>query len=240
MSASRGDQGSGRRQRSRSFAERHLDLGGRVAVPRGGRIVPARCRLLLVLHSGRLSPGRAVGCIDCGAAPGTGVARLLPGGEMKPLTLMLRQRLAAVLNAMRAASHRAAGTVPKAPLMIYLEVTRRCNLRCRHCDIWMTEGKEGSALRPEMTADRIRSVLSELVPHGLLAVDLFGGEPLLRPELPGLVRDLREAGLHVTVTTNGTLLSDRVCEVLVEAGLSQLLVSLDGPGPAVHDRLRGR
>lgn len=159
---------------------------------------------------------------------------------MKPLTLMLRQRLAAVLNAMRAASHRAAGTVPKAPLMIYLEVTRRCNLRCRHCDIWMTEGKEGSALRPEMTADRIRSVLSELVPHGLLAVDLFGGEPLLRPELPDLVRDLREAGLHVTVTTNGTLLSDRVCEVLVEAGLSQLLVSLDGPGPAVHDRLRGR
>ncbi len=153
---------------------------------------------------------------------------------------LLRQRLTAVSNAMRAAAHGVGGTVPRAPLMVYLEVTRGCNLRCRHCDIWMTAGKQGANGRPEMPADRIVEIFAGLVRHGLLAIDLFGGEPLLRPELPDMVRGLRDAGLHVTVTTNGTLLSDRVCRALAEAGLSQLLVSFDAPTAAGHDRLRGK
>jgi len=157
---------------------------------------------------------------------------------MSGLGRKLAQRGQAALNVARAAAHGALGTAPRAPLMIYMEVTRRCNLRCRHCDIWMTSDK--GELRPEMPADRIREVLSGLVPHGLLAVDLFGGEPLLRPELPVLVRDLRGSGLHVTVTTNGTLLMGRMAEALADSGLSQLLVSIDAPTATAHDRLRGR
>jgi MoaA/NifB/PqqE/SkfB family radical SAM enzyme len=92
----------------------------------------------------------------------------------------------------------------------------------------------------EVPGDVLVELLAGLVPKGLLAVDLFGGEPLLREDLPEIVRGLSRAGLHVTVTTNGLLLDRERASALVASGLRQLLVSLDGPDAATHDGLRGR
>ena len=163
-------------------------------------------------------------------------------------------------NLWRAATYDLLGLAPRSPLMVFVELTRRCNLKCRHCDIWKTAAQasndtlvhdvgaaprgrpstSASALHShEVSADRLLEVLTGLARKGLVAVDLFGGEPLLRQDLPRIVAGCKEAGLHVTVTTNGVLLNRRRSAELVTAGLDQLLVSLDGPSAEVHDDIRG-
>lgn len=150
-------------------------------------------------------------------------------------------RLARALStAAQAATYDLLGQAPPAPLMVYVELTRRCNMKCQHCDIWMTAQQHKDLAGTEVPGARLVEVLSGLAPKGLLAVDLFGGEPLLRTDLPDIVHGLKSAGLHVTVTTNGVLLAEERCRTLLEAGLDQLLVSIDGPDAATHDAIRGK
>lgn len=132
------------------------------------------------------------------------------------------------------------GGDPPGPLMVFVEVTRRCNLRCRHCDIWQTATRDPALVAQELPTARLLAVFRQLRAAGLVAVDLFGGEPLLRPDLPDIVRGARDLGLHVTITTNGWLLDPPRIDALAAAGVSQVLVSVDGSHAALHDRLRGR
>jgi cyclic pyranopterin phosphate synthase len=81
--------------------------------------------------------------------------------------------------------------------------------------------------KPELLTDdelvRLVSVLAEL---GVRTVRLTGGEPLLRPGLPGLVARLAELGLSLSLTTNGLGLA-RQAQALRDAGLRRVNVSLD-------------
>ena len=97
-------------------------------------------------------------------------------------------RLARALsNTARAATYDWLGKFPPAPLMVYVELTRRCNMKCQHCDIWMTAQQHENLAASEVPGHRLLEVLTGLAPKGLLAVDLFGGEPLLRADLPEII-----------------------------------------------------
>jgi len=123
-----------------------------------------------------------------------------------------------------------AGRRPSKPLTLLFLVNRGCNLRCRFCDLW--EGKIHVPL------ERALALFEEAVRIGTRTVVLTGGEPLLHPELPAMVRGAKALGLSVNVTTNGTLL-DRHWEALADAGVDSLSFSVDGL-PDTHDRLRGK
>ena len=107
-----------------------------------------------------------------------------------------------------------------------ISVTDRCNLRCRYCMpedeyVWLPRS---SILTYEETA-RIASVFAGL---GVTTVRLTGGEPLLRRDLPVLVRLLAAMpGIaDLALTTNGVLLA-RHAAALHAAGLRRVTVSLD-------------
>jgi GTP 3',8-cyclase len=115
-----------------------------------------------------------------------------------------------------------------------LSVTDRCNLRCNYCMpepdyVWLPRSELLSF--EELT--RVVKVFSSL---GVDRVRLTGGEPLLRQELPELVRRLAsEPGLRdIALTTNGVLLAD-MARKLRAAGLTRVTVSLDTLHP---DRFR--
>jgi radical SAM protein with 4Fe4S-binding SPASM domain len=107
------------------------------------------------------------------------------------------------------------------PPLIWLELTRRCNLTCPHCYI---EG--GDARKDEMPASEFYRLLDEFAAMGVWAVAFTGGEPTLHPEFAGLVRHARKLQLLVGVATNGMFLTDELLDSLPRDGVI-MSVSLD-------------
>jgi MoaA/NifB/PqqE/SkfB family radical SAM enzyme len=108
-------------------------------------------------------------------------------------------------------------------------VTARCNGRCRTC-LWRDHGLA------ELDTATVRWLYGEAGRAGMAQLVVWGGEPLLRQDLPELLLAARRAGLFTTLITNGWFLGERWRELrgLVDA----LVLSLDDVGPA-HDALRG-
>ena len=107
-----------------------------------------------------------------------------------------------------------------------VSVTDRCNFRCRYC--MPAEGLEWLERDALLNFEEIARLVRVLAAMGVDEVRLTGGEPLVRRELPTLVRMLAATpGVHdLSLTTNGVLL-DRFAGPLVDAGLRRLNVSLD-------------
>ncbi|MCZ2078856.1 MAG: radical SAM protein [Bryobacterales bacterium] len=105
-----------------------------------------------------------------------------------------------------------------------LAITAHCNLSCDGCR-YGRDFMTGC----QMTLPLIKRVLNDASGLGVYAVRLYGGEPLLHPDLPAMVRHAWSAGIKPWVTTNGILLRQRIDE-LYEAGLRQLTIGLYGTG----------
>lgn len=118
---------------------------------------------------------------------------------------------------------------------LMLSVTSRCQGACARCAVRRQAAEEG----PELSGAEIKGLLAEAAALGAREVSFFGGEPLLREDLPELIRIARKAGLRAAVNTNGFLLSEETAGRLAEAGLNIAGISLDDPDPAAHNAGRG-
>ena len=107
-----------------------------------------------------------------------------------------------------------------------VSVTDKCNFRCTYC--MPAEGLEWLPKQEVLTFEEIERLVRVLARMGVREVRLTGGEPLVRRDLPELVRMLAAVpGVDdLSLTTNGVLL-DRLAGPLVAAGLKRINVSLD-------------
>ena len=107
-----------------------------------------------------------------------------------------------------------------------VSVTDKCNFRCRYC--MPAEGLEWLPREEVLSFEEITRLVRVMAAIGVSEVRLTGGEPLVRRDLPELVRMVAAApGVDdLSLTTNGVLL-DRLAKPLVEAGLRRVNVSLD-------------
>jgi cyclic pyranopterin phosphate synthase len=118
-----------------------------------------------------------------------------------------------------------------------VSITDRCNYKCVYC----RTGQSGAQYSELSTADYLRLIRC-FVSLGIEKVRLTGGEPLLRRDLPQMIRELASwrtpAGnpLDLAVTTNGHLL-ESLAGTLKAAGLSRITVSMDAVDPAVFERI---
>ncbi|MDD2765100.1 MAG: GTP 3',8-cyclase MoaA [Opitutaceae bacterium] len=123
-----------------------------------------------------------------------------------------------------------------------VSVTDRCNFRCPYCMPAEVFGPAYAFLSDEqcMSLAELDLVLRLFVRAGVGKVRITGGEPLLRPEVPALVRLLKHELRvpDVALTTNGWLL-ERLAPELRAAGLDRLNVSLDSLRPETFVRLSG-
>lgn len=131
------------------------------------------------------------------------------------------------------------GVPPLRSLYIYL--AGACNLACRHCWIapqFLAAGQSA----PEtlfVSFEHIRKAVNEGRSLGLNSVKLTGGEPLLHPQFREIVTWLAEAGIGITIETNGTLLTPELAVFLKASGRANFIsVSLDGADAATHEALR--
>ncbi|HNV87086.1 MAG TPA: radical SAM protein [Candidatus Omnitrophota bacterium] len=119
------------------------------------------------------------------------------------------------------------------PIVVW-NITKTCNLRCRHC---YTDSGAGS-YAGELRTEEALKVIEDLAFFEVPAVLFSGGEPLLRKDLFGLADSARARGIRTILSTNGSLISSEVAEKIRSAGFSYVGVSLDGLA-AAHDRFRG-
>ena len=107
-----------------------------------------------------------------------------------------------------------------------ISVTDRCNLRCLYC--MPPEGVPQMPHSEILSYEEIRTVVRAAAELGINRIRLTGGEPLVRAELPKLIKMLSQMqGIkELSLTTNGTVLKKYALE-LKQAGLSRVNVSLD-------------
>ncbi len=123
-----------------------------------------------------------------------------------------------------------------------VSVTDRCNLRCQYCMPREVFGPDYEFLpRKELlTFEEIVRLTRVFARLGVRKVRITGGEPLLRRELPTLIRSLAatEGIEDLTLTTNGLLLPVQA-EQLRAGGLERVTVSLDALDPAIFGKMNG-
>ena len=131
----------------------------------------------------------------------------------------------------------------KAPMpeSVTFFMTPLCNLRCKMCGQWGDEGAfkclPAEKLQKKLNTADLISIVNELTPYKP-SFTLFGGEPLLHDGCIQLIEYIHAGGMHSLMITNGSLF-DKYAVDLVDAGLDELNVSLDGYG-ALHDEIRGQ
>jgi 7-carboxy-7-deazaguanine synthase len=110
--------------------------------------------------------------------------------------------------------------------------TSGCNLRCEWCDTPYT------SWRPEGTDWTLDRIVDEVRSHPARHVVVTGGEPMIAPEIVALTGRLREAGLHITIETAGTVFHPVACDLMSISPKLSNSTPRDPKWSAQHDRLR--
>ncbi len=122
---------------------------------------------------------------------------------------------------------------PVRPVVIW-NLTRRCNLKCRHCYAVAAD----HYFPGELTTSEAEAVLDDLAAFRIPALILSGGEPLSRADTLDLARRAKSHGLYTALSTNGTPIAGKIADDVASIGFDYVGISLDGIG-ATNDWFRG-
>ncbi len=122
-----------------------------------------------------------------------------------------------------------------APIRVYIETTRVCNLRCRTCF-----NASGTADPDEMSTDQLFKALEGMRQDNIFDVRFTGGEFTKRPDWQELLQKAINLGFGVSMNTNGAYDDPSIVDKIAAIeGLAQVTVSIDGTRDD-HDYIRGR
>src|SRR5499427_5538676 len=110
------------------------------------------------------------------------------------------------------------------PFLVHIIPIRRCNLACTYCN-------EFDDFSPPVPLEEMKKRLDILADMGASIITISGGEPLLHPDLDGIIRHIRRRGMIAGMITNGFLLNQERIERLNQAGLEHLQISIDNTVP---------
>lgn len=125
------------------------------------------------------------------------------------------------------------GTGPVRPVVIW-NLTRRCNLKCRHCYTVSADVD----FPGELTRTQALAVLDDLGDMNIPALILSGGEPMGRPDFFEIARAARDKVRFLALSTNGTQIHGDAADRVAEIGFQYVGISIDGIGKT-NDWFRG-
>ncbi len=120
------------------------------------------------------------------------------------------------------------------PLIVIWNFTQACNLNCKHC-----YQNAGPKAHDELTLEEKFRVIDELAANDVSMLAFSGGEPLVSPDFWPVATYAATKKFHISVATNGTLLSPATVDRLAESGVDYVEVSIDSVHPEKHDEFRG-
>lgn len=120
-----------------------------------------------------------------------------------------------------------------APTRVHLQLTRYCNLACRHC--W---AEAGTARPRELTILEVKNLLDQMAEMGTYKLQLGGGEPLGRGDLFEILEHANSRGISVGLSTNATMATRAVAQRLGELEVESLKISMEAGSEKSYDYIR--
>ena len=120
---------------------------------------------------------------------------------------------------------------------VLLNITSQCNLNCSFCFADQDDKKNQPAFK------EIKESLIKIIEKDKSLVQLSGGEPTCREDLPEIIRSAKEIGAkYVQLNSNGIRLGEdkQYVQILAEAGLSFVFMQFDGTTDTIFESLRGK
>jgi radical SAM enzyme (rSAM/lipoprotein system) len=121
---------------------------------------------------------------------------------------------------------------------LFIEITQKCNLHCRHCGSDCTKDARLPELTTKQWSDFFEKLAADFSPEDLVLV-ITGGEPFCAPAFPSLLAKISSLGLRWGMVTNGYALTPGNIREILRHRISSITVSVDGLEIS-HDWLRGR
>lgn len=122
----------------------------------------------------------------------------------------------------------------KAPFMMALAITNKCNLRCEHCI-----SNSGNEVEDSLTLEEIKQILDQAADMQVPFVGFTGGEPFCRDDFYEILCYAVEKKFKIIITSNGTLITAEWIKKLKELNVYLMRISLDGSTSEKHDYFRG-
>lgn len=122
------------------------------------------------------------------------------------------------------------------PQTCYIELTQKCNLRCKHCyNAWDAQNKK------ELSPDEVRTVLDELSEYGIKRVHFIGGEPLLlKGNAIFQILDYASPRFEsIKIFTNGTMIDDSFAKKIAQYPNVSFAIGFYSFDSRAHDHFTG-
>ena len=127
--------------------------------------------------------------------------------------------------------------VMRTPRSVDLEITARCNLRCRYCYFF----DNPAVAYQDLPGSEWLAFFDELGSLAVMEVTLAGGEPFVRKDLPELLQGIVRNRMRFAILSNGGLIDEDIAAFVASTGrCNYVQVSLDGSRPETHDACRGK
>lgn len=127
--------------------------------------------------------------------------------------------------------------IMRTPRSVDLDITNRCNLRCRYCYHFSGPGD----VDKDLSKAEWLGFFEELNHCAAMNVTLAGGEPFFREDLRELIEGIVANRMRFNILSNGTLITEDMAEFLFSTGRCDgVQVSIDGSKPKTHDACRGK
>lgn len=119
------------------------------------------------------------------------------------------------------------------PFIVNFEVTSQCNEECTFCSAQLSRYR-----RNDLPTEPVLEIISKIAHENIYSIFLTGGEPLLREDIPLIVKECINLGMNVSLSTNGTEATGRIAYTIASAGLEEIQVSIHAPDDT-NDRIVG-
>lgn len=120
------------------------------------------------------------------------------------------------------------------PRLIFWELTKKCNLSCKHC---RAESEEID-YSGELDFKSVCNVIDDIAEKYSPILVLTGGEPLYRDDIFDIASYGSGKGLKIALATNGTMIDGTYAEKIAQSGISRVSISIDGKSAEYHDSFR--
>ncbi|MFW6287020.1 MAG: radical SAM protein [Candidatus Sumerlaeota bacterium] len=121
------------------------------------------------------------------------------------------------------------------PMLIAWEVTRTCNLACKHC----RAGAQNRRYEQELSTEECKEVLESIAAFCKPIIILTGGEPMLRGDIFQIASYGTSLGLRMVMAPCGYLITPETVHKMKDSGIQRISLSIDAATAEKHDAFRG-